>query len=119
MLSLADTSKYYQVLLAQGIGRGIGGGMVLPPAVSVQAQHWKKRRSLAMGVTFTGMSLSNCHASSSHHLEPAYLLNFASSSIFDVLVVALTIYRTGRLAYKSWKNDVKGSLSLVLLRDGM
>lgn len=54
MLSLADTSKYYQLLLSQGIGMGLGGGLVLVPAVSVQAHHWKKRRSLAMGITFTG-----------------------------------------------------------------
>lgn len=56
MLSLADTTQYYQVLLSQGIGMGVGGGLVLVPAVSVQAQHWKKRRSLAMGITFTGSS---------------------------------------------------------------
>ena len=54
MLSLADTSKYYQLLLSQGIGMGLGGGLVLVPAISVQAHHWKKRRSLAMGITFTG-----------------------------------------------------------------
>ncbi|EKM50355.1 uncharacterized protein PHACADRAFT_178098 [Phanerochaete carnosa HHB-10118-sp] len=56
MLSLADTSRYYQVLLSQGIGMGLGGGLVLIPAISVQAHHWKKRRSLAMGITFTGSS---------------------------------------------------------------
>ncbi|GJE91080.1 MFS general substrate transporter [Phanerochaete sordida] len=56
MLSLADTSQYYQVLLSQGIGMGVGGGLVLVPAVSVQAHHWKHRRSLAMGITFTGSS---------------------------------------------------------------
>ena len=39
MLSLADTSKYYQLLLSQGIGMGLGGGLVLVPAVSVQAHH--------------------------------------------------------------------------------
>ena len=55
MLSLTDTSNHYQLLLSQGIGMGLGGGLVLVPAVSVQAHHWKKQRSLAMGITFTGM----------------------------------------------------------------
>ena len=57
MLSLADTSHYYQLLLSQGFGMGIGGGLILVPAISVQAHHWKKRRALAMGITFTGPSL--------------------------------------------------------------
>ena len=54
MLSLADTSQYYQLLLSQGFGMGIGGGLILIPAISVQAHHWQKRRALAMGICFTG-----------------------------------------------------------------
>ncbi|CCM00560.1 uncharacterized protein FIBRA_02594 [Fibroporia radiculosa] len=54
MLSLADPSKYYQLILSQGIGMGIGAGLLLVPAVSVQAHHWKKWRSLAMGTVVTG-----------------------------------------------------------------
>lgn len=54
MLSLADPEKYYQLLLSQGFGMGIGGGLILVPAISVQAHHWQKRRALAMGITFTG-----------------------------------------------------------------
>lgn len=57
MLSLADTSQYYQLLLSQGFGMGIGGGLILVPAISVQAHHWQKRRALAMGITFTGTPL--------------------------------------------------------------
>lgn len=56
MLSLADPSKFYQIFLSQGIGVGIGMGCLFLPAISVQAQHWKKRRSLAMGVVITGSS---------------------------------------------------------------
>ena len=56
MLSLANPSKFYQVFLSQGIGVGIGMGCLFLPAISVQAQHWQKRRALAMGVVITGSS---------------------------------------------------------------
>jgi len=54
MLSLADTSKYYQLILSQGVGMGIGSGLLLVPIMSVQAHHWRKRRSMAMGIVMTG-----------------------------------------------------------------
>jgi len=54
MLSLAHPQKYYQVFLSQGIGMGIGAGLLYTPAVAVQAHHWVKRRALAMGIVITG-----------------------------------------------------------------
>ena len=57
MLSLADPSKYYQVLLAQGVGIGIGSGMLLVPAYSIQAHHFRRRRTLAMGVVSSGTAI--------------------------------------------------------------
>lgn len=54
MLSLADPSKYWQLILAQGVGMGVGQGLLLVPAYAIQAHHWKKRRSLAMGIVSTG-----------------------------------------------------------------
>ena len=56
MLSLADPRSYYQLILAQGVGMGIGSGLMLVPAISVQAHHWRVRRSLAMGIVMTGES---------------------------------------------------------------
>ena len=56
MLSLVDISKYYQIILSQGVGVGIGCGFMFLPALSVQAHHWKKRRALAMGIVLTGSS---------------------------------------------------------------
>ncbi|EPT04639.1 hypothetical protein FOMPIDRAFT_1021830 [Fomitopsis schrenkii] len=54
MLSLADPSQYYQLLLAQGIGMGVGGGFMLVPALSLQGHYWKKRRSMALGLVVCG-----------------------------------------------------------------
>ncbi|CAL1703585.1 unnamed protein product [Somion occarium] len=56
MLSLVDISKFYQIFLSQGVGVGIGCGMMFLPALSVQAHHWKNRRALAMGIVLTGSS---------------------------------------------------------------
>ncbi|KZT67592.1 MFS general substrate transporter [Daedalea quercina L-15889] len=54
MLSLADPTKYYQILLAQGFGMGLGGGFMLVPALSLQGHYWKKRRGMALGLVLTG-----------------------------------------------------------------
>lgn len=54
MLSLADTGEYYQLILSQGLGVGLGCGLIFSPALSVQAHHWKRRRALAMGVVLSG-----------------------------------------------------------------
>lgn len=54
MLSLADPHQYYQLILSQGVGMGIGSGLMLVPAMSVQTHHWSKHRSLAMGIVMTG-----------------------------------------------------------------
>ncbi|CAL1703508.1 unnamed protein product [Somion occarium] len=57
MLSLADTSKFYQIFLSQGVGVGLGSGLIFLPSLSVQAHHWKERRALAMGIVMTGASV--------------------------------------------------------------
>ncbi|KAF7419342.1 hypothetical protein PC9H_001929 [Pleurotus ostreatus] len=57
MVSLAHPDKYYQVYLSQGVGLGIGAGLLYVPALAVQAHHWRKRRAFAMGVVVTGSSI--------------------------------------------------------------
>ncbi|KAH9840918.1 major facilitator superfamily domain-containing protein [Rhodofomes roseus] len=57
MVSIADRSKYYQLYLAQGLGMGIGGGLLYVPSLAVQGHHWRARRSLAMGIVVSGSSL--------------------------------------------------------------
>ena len=54
----------------------------------------------------------------SSHLGSASFVSIISATVFDVLVVGLTVYRTGRLAIESRKSGIKGSLSMILLRDG-
>ncbi|KZT05139.1 MFS general substrate transporter [Laetiporus sulphureus 93-53] len=57
MLSLADVTHYYELILAQGIGIGLGAGCLLVPALSAQSHHWRRRRSFAMGLVLTGSSV--------------------------------------------------------------
>ncbi|KAF8076825.1 MFS general substrate transporter [Lyophyllum atratum] len=57
MVSLAHHDKYYQIYLAQGLGMGIGAGLLYVPALAIQAHHWRKRRGLAMGIVVTGTGI--------------------------------------------------------------
>ncbi|KAG8796548.1 hypothetical protein FRC12_019055 [Ceratobasidium sp. 428] len=56
MLSLAHEQQYYQVFLPQAIGLGIGQGLLFLPSIGVISHHFAKKRSLAMGIVFTGSS---------------------------------------------------------------
>jgi len=55
MTSLAK--EFWQTVLAQAIGIGIGTGILFLPALSVISQYFFKRRSLAIGICTTGSSV--------------------------------------------------------------
>ena len=55
MLSLAHPDQYYQLFLSQGIGMGLGSGLIYIPCLAVQSHHWRTRRALALGIVFTGI----------------------------------------------------------------
>ncbi|KAI0027978.1 major facilitator superfamily domain-containing protein [Vararia minispora EC-137] len=57
MVSIVNIHHYYQLLLTQGIGMGIGGGLIYVPTIAAQSQHWLKHRPFAIGITFAGISL--------------------------------------------------------------
>ncbi|KAF5376598.1 hypothetical protein D9757_009593 [Collybiopsis confluens] len=57
MLSLAIPHHYYQNFLAQGVGMGIGMGILFLPTLSVTAHYFKRRRGLVMGILLTGSSV--------------------------------------------------------------
>jgi MFS family permease len=56
MLSLTKAHHYYQTFLAQGVGMGIGMGLMFLPALSVTSHYFQARRSVAMGIVIAGMS---------------------------------------------------------------
>ncbi|KAI9459461.1 MFS general substrate transporter [Lactarius psammicola] len=49
-LLIAECNEFWQLLLCQGIGIGISGGLVFGPVMSVIAHWFKKRRSTAFGI---------------------------------------------------------------------
>ncbi|KAH7915578.1 MFS general substrate transporter [Hygrophoropsis aurantiaca] len=57
MLSLCKQHQYYQIFLAQGIGMGLGMGLLFLPAISVTSHYFRLRRTVAMGVVLSGSSL--------------------------------------------------------------
>jgi len=57
MLSLAKESQYYQFFLAQGVGMGIGLGLLFVPTLAVINHHFLRRRGLAGGVAFSGTAV--------------------------------------------------------------
>ncbi|KAF8126680.1 MFS general substrate transporter [Mycena galopus ATCC 62051] len=57
MLSLCQREQFYQILLAQGIGVGIGAGTVYVSSIAVVSHYFLKRRALAMTIVASGSSL--------------------------------------------------------------
>ena len=56
MLSICDPSKYYGLILTQGIVMGIGNGLLITPTLSIQSQYWDKKLGLALGIVQSGVS---------------------------------------------------------------
>ncbi|KIJ33767.1 hypothetical protein M422DRAFT_264225 [Sphaerobolus stellatus SS14] len=56
MLSLSST--YYQILLSQGVGLGIGIAIQFYPLLAVPSHWFRSRRAIALGIVIAGSSLS-------------------------------------------------------------
>ncbi|KAB8076711.1 major facilitator superfamily domain-containing protein [Aspergillus leporis] len=52
MTSLA--TKYWQLFLAQGVGQGIGCGLMFCPTIALIPTYFAKKRSIAMGIVASG-----------------------------------------------------------------
>ncbi|PBK71219.1 MFS general substrate transporter, partial [Armillaria solidipes] len=57
MLSLAKPREFYQFLLAQGFGMGMGMGCVFLPALSIMSHYFRRRRAVAMGIVVASGSV--------------------------------------------------------------
>ncbi|KAF8066742.1 major facilitator superfamily domain-containing protein [Lyophyllum atratum] len=91
MLSLVEPHHYYQNFLAQGVGMGIGMGLMFLPSLTITSHYFRARRSLAMGVVISGSSLGGC-------LYPILLNNvFARTSGFGMGVRSVGFMDLGLL----------------------
>jgi MFS family permease len=50
-------TEFWQIVLAQGFGVGLGTGIIFLPAISVISHYFIRRRALAIGVVVTGSSI--------------------------------------------------------------
>ncbi|KAM5344432.1 hypothetical protein ACJ41O_012968 [Fusarium nematophilum] len=55
-LATSACTQYWQILLAQGVCVGLGNGFLFCPTLAVLSTYFKKRRSLAIGITACGSS---------------------------------------------------------------
>ncbi|KAH0578997.1 hypothetical protein H2248_003174 [Termitomyces sp. 'cryptogamus'] len=91
MLSLVEPHHYYQNFLAQGVGMGIGMGLMFLPSLQVTSHYFARRRSLAMGFVISGSSIGGC-------LYPVLLNNmFTRTSGFGTGVRAVAFMDLGLL----------------------
>ncbi|PPR01202.1 hypothetical protein CVT26_016083 [Gymnopilus dilepis] len=122
MLSLAEPHHYYQNLLSQGVGMGIGMGMMFLPSLTITSHYFRVKRSTAMGFVVAGSSLGGV-------IYPVLLNNiFQRSSGFawgvrgvafmdlGFLVIANLIMRT-RLPPKKSLADGNGATFKSVLSD--
>ncbi|KAI9666718.1 MAG: hypothetical protein M1831_001493 [Alyxoria varia] len=97
MLSLA--TKYYQVFLAQGVGLGLGSGMLFIPTLALVGASFTTYRALAMGVVTSGIAVGGVLITIMFEqlidiLDFAWttrVLGFVSLSTFSVAVPALLV----------------------------
>lgn len=59
-LSAIKPHQYHQSFLAQGVGTGLGMGMLFLPSYTISSHYFRRRRSLAMGVVVSGASIGGC-----------------------------------------------------------
>ncbi|KAI0341978.1 MFS general substrate transporter [Trametopsis cervina] len=57
MVSISQPDHWYQLFLAQGIGLGIAQGLLYLPSLAIVGHHFKRKRTLVMGIVATGASV--------------------------------------------------------------
>lgn len=57
MMITSICSQYWQLLLAQGLAVGIGGGLLYLPGMGIIQQYFKKKSAFAFGVASLGSSI--------------------------------------------------------------
>lgn len=92
-------SKYWQLLLTQGLLFGIGMGFIFVPSAGIVPQWFNERRSMANGLSACGSGLGGV------------IYSFATGAMIQNLGLAWTFRILGILAF------VANALSTMLLKD--
>ena len=96
MTSLAKA--YWQTLLAQAVGIGLGIGLLFLPAISIVSHYFLHRRALAIGIVATGSSAGGIvlpimlnRLVASHGFEKA--VQFSGYLVMGSLIIACALMR--------------------------
>lgn len=54
VFTTAEVTKYWQLLLSQGVAQGVGNGMLFTPCVALVSVYWTKRRAFALSLAACG-----------------------------------------------------------------
>ncbi|KAF8809867.1 MFS general substrate transporter [Phlegmacium glaucopus] len=90
MLTLIKPDHFYQNFLAQGVGFGLGSGMLYVPSAAAVSHYFKKRRTLAMSFVAAGSSLGTL-------IHPILLNNlfsrvgYGKTTLFSAALVTFTL----------------------------
>jgi MFS family permease len=57
IFTLALSTKYWQIFLAQGVAQGLGGGLQFCPTMSLLSTYFDKKRATAIGLVSMGSSV--------------------------------------------------------------
>ncbi|KAH7906791.1 major facilitator superfamily domain-containing protein [Hygrophoropsis aurantiaca] len=87
MLSLSGPHQYYEIFLSQGLGMGIGAGLIFLPLSAAVAQHFQRRKALAMGLLSSSSSLGAIVFSIAFN----YLLNGTLTFGWAIRIIAFVV----------------------------
>ncbi|KAI1430874.1 major facilitator superfamily domain-containing protein [Xylaria sp. CBS 124048] len=99
---MSISTRYWQLVLTQGVLSGLGAGIYFTPAISIVNTYFTRRRSLAVGLATTGNSLGGIvYPLIVRHLIPKLGFGWATRVIaflnFGLLTIAF-IFMHPRLA---------------------
>jgi MFS family permease len=107
MVSLCN--NFWQLILAQGITMGLGETLLLCPAIALVSQHFKKRLSIALGITIASSSLGGVvwpvimHSLLDSSLGFGWSMRIAGFIMLPILAVSCMIARPPVQAESSTK----------------
>ena len=95
VLGMAMTSlsnKYWQVMLAQGLCTGLGGGCLFVPSIAIIPTYFVKKRASAMGFATAGAGLGGVlYAILFYRLEPKIGFGWATRAVAVMVLVTQLI----------------------------
>jgi len=92
MLMTSFATKYYQILLAQGICMGIGMGLMYIPSVAVLTAYFRDRREIALGIAASDSGSGGViYPAILLQLEPTLGFGWATRVISLIMLVTVII----------------------------